>query len=98
MLEGGLTSSGKQSIEVTKVWNLVKNSQNVYEYQEAQTLDVNPSVASVDPIPNFGDRVTCSNILKEIVYTVSVKAMEPDGIISRSAYLKVDKITAEIVT
>ena len=47
---------------------------------------------------NGGPVTTCSNILKEIAYTVSVKAMEPDGIISRSAYLKVDKITAEIVT
>ena len=80
---------------MTGVWNLVKNSQNVFEYQEAATLDVNPSDAT---IAVSGDSVTCSNILKEIAYTVSVKAMEPDGIISRSAYLKVEKITAEIVT
>ena len=45
-----------------------------------------------------GGPLTCANILKEIAYTVQVKAMEPDGIISRSAYLKVEKITAEIVT
>ena len=81
---------------MTGVWNLVKNSQNVYEYQEAATLDVNPSDAQM-PTTNGGP-ITCSNILKEIAYTVQVKAMEPDGIISRSAYLKVEKITAEIVT
>ena len=80
---------------MTRVWNLVKNSQNIYEYQEAATADV---LASNSFQSQNGDFITCSNILKEIAYTVQVKAMEPDGIISRSAYLKVEKITAEIVT
>ena len=54
-----------------------------------------PTTLDVTTDPN---NPRCSSILKEVAYTVLVSSVdEPDADISKTAYLKIDSITADIV-
>ena len=56
--------------------------------------EVVPSQLDSSGDPSF----TCSNVVKEVAYTVEVSSVdEPDVDVSKTAYLKIDKISADIV-
>ena len=77
---------------ITSVYKLTKNSSNssLIEYTDTGSTAITASV--------FNDSQTsCSNVLKEIAYTVKVSEVKPSGNDTTKPYLKIDSIEALVV-
>ena len=88
---GQAQSSANPSLTVSEVYKLTTNAK-VNEYISTGSTTVAPSVF------NSGS-TSCSNVLKEIAYTVNVSEVipGPSDTISKHPYLKVDSISALVV-
>ena len=75
---------------VTEVYTLTRNASNssLVEYVQAGSNTVNPSVYN-------DSNVSCSNVLKEIAYTVNVSEVVETN--PSATYLRVDSINALVV-
>lgn len=88
---GQALSSDKLDVTVNSVYKLMRDG-DVTRYEAMADGSLAPSTLSVS-----GSTATCSNILKEIAYTVEVDQMEADPTISKTAYLKVSAISADVI-
>ena len=83
-----------QAITVNSIYKLTKNSNNadIYEYVDA-AAPLTTSVLDSSASPS----ITCSNILKEIAYTVNVEEKPAEDGISKDPYFNIVSITADVV-
>ena len=90
---GRTLSSEYKPVTVTNIYKLVNNADHpdVYEYTLVSGA-VGPSVLDVSTSTR-----KCTNFLKEIVYTVEVEEKPAEADISRTAYLNIKSISADIV-
>ena len=89
---GQAQSSDNPPMTITSVYKLTKNSSNssLIEYTDTGSTAITASV--------FNDSQTsCSNVLKEIAYTVKVSEVKPSGNDTTKPYLKIDSIEALVV-
>ena len=79
---------------MNKVYKLKQNASNpnLYEYED---LGATAPKTTLDD--SNRPTLKCSNVLKEIAYTVTVSEKPADNIVSKTAYLSVDKVEADIV-
>ena len=82
-------------VSVTDVYQLKTNTDNPSIFEYERTGDV--VSASTLAFDEETQTYSCTNILKEIAYTVIVSEAEPDEL-SSSAYLRVEGVQALIVT
>jgi len=91
---GQAQSSDKVTMTVSDVYRLQRSPANeaLVEYVNTGSTVVPNSVFNASAL-------SCSNVLKEIAYTVKVSEVIPDAssTVSKSAYLKVDSISALVV-
>ena len=87
-------------MSITEVYKLSENSANPnsYEYVKQAGTTVSPSVLTLpDPAAEeTTDLYSCSNVIKEIAYTVNVSEAEADEL-STTNYLQVDSVSALVI-
>ena len=90
---GRTLSSEYKPVTVNTIFKLVQNAQfpDVYEYVQVSGA-VGPSVLDASTSTR-----KCTNFLKEIAYTVEVEEKPAEADISKTAYLNIKSISADIV-
>lgn len=90
---GKANSSVSKPVTVNSIYKLTKNSKNkdIFEYADLEA----PLLTSV--LDDISSEISCSNVLKEIAYTVNIEEKPAEDGVSKTAYFNILDISADVV-